>query len=702
MRKLVGGDSIELGVCYYPEHWPKENWEPDLKRMLSSGLRTVRIAEFAWSIVEPAEGVFCYSFFDEFLDLAEEIGMQVIFCTPTATPPAWLTHKYPETLNCDMDGNPIYHGGRRHYNYNSLIYREKSRIITEKFAGHYAGHPAIVGWQLDNEFNCENDNFYSGSDTLAFRAFLKKKYSSIQELNQAWGTVFWNQTYTKWEEVFVPRRTNADSVNPHLMLDYYRFISDSVCSFAKEQADIIRKYKKKNDFITTNGIFGKIDYQRMKEESLDVMMYDSYPNFAYCLDSYDAGDFLKDRHWSRNLAEVRAISENFGIMEQQSGANGWNTRMEAPSPKPGQMTLWTMQSIAHGADYVSFFRWRTATFGTEMYWHGILDYSGRDNRRLREVCDLAKKVEKLQELSGSRYAAKVGIIKDYDNIWDSWIDRWHGRVCECSENALVNELHRAQIPFDYVYMEKATAEKMAGYEVLFCPHASILTKERIKLLTSYVENGGILIFGCRTGYKEEHGKCVTDYLPGLAAELCQTDILEYSFVSLEDGQVMADWNGTKMEVAVFQELLTPLEKVADEKSAQGTPKGEILARYLSGPYQGEAALILSTYGQGKVFYFGGAFSSQTVGVFLDKLQLRTPWQHIVKAPKTCEIAVRRKVVDGKEKSYLFVLNFEGTDAKIQLEKPCRDLLSGKELSKEIVLGKYETLILDISEVKAEE
>ena len=376
--------------------------------------------------------------------------------------------------------------------------------------------------------------------------------------------------------------------------------------------------------------------------------------------------------------------------------------MEAPSPKPGQMTLWTMQSIAHGADYVSFFRWRTATFGTEMYWHGILDYSGRENRRLREVCDLAKKVEKLQELSGSRYAANVGIIKDYDNIWDSWIDRWHGRVCECSENALVNELHRAQIPFDYVYMEKATAEKMAGYEVLFCPHASILTKERIKLLTLYVENGGILIFGCRTGYKEEHGKCVTDYLPGLAAELCQTDILEYSFVSLEDGQVMADWNGTKMEVAVFQELLTPLEKVADEKSAQGTPKGEILARYLSGPYQGEAALILSTYGQGKVFYFGGAFSSQTVGVFLDKLQLRTPWQHIVKAPKTCEIAVRRKVVDGKEKSYLFVLNFEGTDAKIQLEKPCRDLLSGKELSKEIVLGKYETLILDISEVKADE
>lgn len=699
MRKLVGGDSIELGVCYYPEHWPKENWETDLQRMLSCGLKTIRIAEFAWSFVEPKEGIFDYSFFDEFLDLAERMGMQVIFCTPTATPPAWLTHKYPETLNCDIDGNPIYHGGRRHYNYNSPVYREKSRIITEKIAEHYAGYPAIVGWQLDNEFNCENDNFYSHSDTLAFRTFLEKKYKTIDELNLAWGTVFWNQTYTKWEEVFVPRRTNADSVNPHLMLDYYRFISDSVCTFAKEQADIIRKYKKADDFITTNGMFGKIDYQRMKEESLDLMMYDSYPNFAYCLDTYEKDDYLKDRHWSRNLAEIRAISDNFGIMEQQSGANGWNTRMEAPSPKPGQMTLWTMQSIAHGADFVSFFRWRTATFGTEMYWHGILDYSGRENRRLREVVKLEEQVKKIQKLSGSCYVAKVGIVKDYDNIWDSWIDRWHGRVCECSEEALLNELHRAFVPFDYIYLEKATVEKLGGYEVLFCPHASILTREQMDLLTGYVKNGGTLIFGCRTGYKEEHGKCVTSYLPGLAAELCQTDILEYSFVSPEDGQVMADWDGTRIEVAVFQELLTPLSGTASGTFAQNTPKGEILARYLSGPYQGEAALILSTYGQGKVYYFGGAFSNQTVKVFLDKLHLKAPWQHIVKAPETCEIAVRRKVEDGREKNYLFVLNFMGTEAKIQVERPCVDLLSGKELSGEYALEKYGTVILDIGERK---
>lgn len=165
----------------------------------------------------------------------------------------------------------------------------------------------------------------------------------------------------------------------------------------------------------------------MTAESLDFITYDSYPNFAYCLDDYDEKDVLKDRAWSRNLSEARSASPVFGIMEQQSGANGWNTRMEACTPRPGQLTLWTMQSIAHGADYVSYFRWRTCTVGTEIYWHGILDYSGRENRRLREVRSVSEKLTHLQEVSGAKYTAKTALLKDYDNIWDAAVDRWHGR-----------------------------------------------------------------------------------------------------------------------------------------------------------------------------------------------------------------------------------------------------------------------------------
>lgn len=214
----------------------------------------------------------------------------------------------------------------------------------------------------------------------------------------------------------MPRKTLSNSTNPHQVLDYSRFVSDSACRFAGLQADILRKYVKEDDFITTNGIFGNLDYQRLQAESLDFITYDSYPNFSYCLNDYRKEDLLKDRKWSRNLTETRAITPVFGIMEQQSGANGWNTNMEAPTPRPGQMTLWTMQSIAHGADFVSYFRWRTCTVGTEIYWHGILDYSGRENRRLREVREISGKLAKMQKLAGSRYCAKIAVVKDYDNI----------------------------------------------------------------------------------------------------------------------------------------------------------------------------------------------------------------------------------------------------------------------------------------------
>ena len=467
MRKLINGKSLDLGVCYYPEQWDKSLWAEDLDRMLAAGLHTVRIAEFAWSLIEPREGEYTYDFFDEFLNLSQEKGMQVIFCTPTATPPAWLTEKYPEALNADMEGNLIRHGSRRHYNYNSSVYQKLCCNIVEKSAAHYAKHPAIVGWQLDNEFNCERDTFYSESDTAAFRSFLQERYGTLDALNQAWGTVFWNQTYTAWEEVYVPRKTNTNSNNPHQMLDYYRFISDSVCRFAKMQADIIRKYAKEGDFITHNGMFANIDYQRLGRESLDVLMYDSYPDFGYELDTYSSEDIMKDRKWSRNLSEVRAVSSNFGIMEQQSGASGWNTRMEAPTPRPGQITLWTMQSIAHGADFVSYFRWRTAVFGTEMYWHGILDYSGRENRRLREVTEISKKLAAMQEIAGSKYAARVGIVKDYDNIWDSQLDRWHERVERTSQKNLFTAMELLHVPFDFVYLENhTTLDSLRQYEAL--------------------------------------------------------------------------------------------------------------------------------------------------------------------------------------------------------------------------------------------
>lgn len=679
MRQIVNGKEMVLGTCYYPEHWPESLWEEDLERMLECGIQVIRIAEFAWSKVEPYEGVFTYEFFDRFLDLAREKGMKVIFCTPTATPPAWLTEKYPEVLNGTIDGVLFRHGGRRHYNYNSTVYQEKTRIITEAFASHYGPHPAVIGWQIDNELNCERDEFYSESDTAAFRVFLQKKYGSLDKLNEAWGTTFWNQTYTDWKEVHIPRTTPSNNTNPHEVLDYTRFISDSACRYAKLQSDIIRKYVKPGDFITTNGLFSNLDNQRMAGESLDFIMYDSYPNFAFTKENYEKfSATLQDRMWSRNLTEVRAVSPNFGIMEQQSGANGWNNRMAAPTPKPGQMTLWTMQSAAHGADYVSYFRWRTCTMGTEIYWHGILDYSGRENRRLREVREIHRKFQAISEAAGSRYEARTAVLKDYDNIWDAQLDIWHGDVDRLSQQSLFLAAQKSHTPMDYVYLrEDTTAENLKKYQVIFYPHPVIVNPQRAAILEEYVEAGGCLVLGCRSGYKDMTGKCVMDRLPGLLAKMSGTDIPEYTRVNPDDEPVYIDWDGIRLEAAVFNDQLEPL-----------TADAQVLGRYENCYYAGTPGLICNVLGAGKVYYFGAAFMEETARVFLEKLGAASPYADVLELPWECELAVREK--DGRK--YYFVLNYKKTPVKIQVKEALVDLYTGETVSGQVELEAFGTKV----------
>jgi beta-galactosidase len=676
MERILKGDKILLGTCYYPEHWDERLWKDDLIRMKKNGIVAVRIAEFAWNKFEPSEGNYTFDFFDSFLETAGETDMSVIFCTPSATPPAWLTHKYPEVLNMDINGTLIHHGERRHYNYNSHVYRHFTAVITEKIAEHYGKHPNIIGWQIDNEVNCDMNEFYSDSDTAAFRQFLKDKYGTLDVLNNAWGTVFWNQTYTAWDEIFVPRKTANNAHNPHLALDYYRFISESARSFVKHQSDILRKHIKSEDFITTNGIFSNLDNHRMTTESLDFITYDSYPAFAYCLnaDPVGSGD-LNDRKWSRNLSEVRSISKVFGIMEQQSGSPGWNTRMEAPQPRPGQMTLWTMQSIAHGADYVSYFRWRTCTMGTEIYWHGILDYSNRDNRRLAELAAIRQKTQSMSELAGSVYEAAFGVLKDYDNVWDARLDAWHRRLDEISEAGIFQAAQLTHTPFDYVYIDDGTDLKvLSKYPVLFYPHAVIMTEKRTKLLEEYVRAGGTLILGCRAGYKDSSGKCPMAKLPGILRDLSGVDVTEYTFTAADEGMITVDWDGTALEAPVFNDILEPLGAA------------HVIGRYTKSYYASSPALIVNEYGKGKVYYFGSTFSQQGARVFLKKLGIAQPYRDFFELPECCELAIRKK---GGER-FFFILNYARTVAHIALKTEVTDLHSQKSLSGRIEIPAYGT------------
>ena len=672
---------MTAGVCYYPEHWPKEMWRDDLRRIRESGISVIRIAEFAWTIFEPVEGTFSFDFFDEFLAVAEEEGIKVIFGTPSATPPAWLTERYPEVLNARKDGVLLRHGGRRHYNYNSPVYRKLTARIVEQLARHYGQHPCLVGWQIDNELNCETSEFYSEADHAAFRSFLKEKYGTLNALNAAWGTVFWSETYTDWEQLHCPRPVINNGDNPHLMLDYRRFVSASCLSFAGMQAEIIRKYKKPGDFITTNGLFGDMDNHKLQQDSLDIYTYDSYPNFAFEIDRDPKhSKDLNDRKWTRNLTETRSVCPHFGIMEQQSGGGGWTSRMEMPAPRPGQLTLWAMQSVAQGADFISFFRWRTCAFGTEMYWHGILDYDGRDNRKLAEVKDFISKMKTLDPVCGAENAAGFALLKDYDNIFDSETDIWHRRIASASEKEIFAASELNHTPYNIVYMKEETElAELAAYKVLVYPHPFIMSEKRAEVLKQYVANGGTLIVGCRSGLKDMNGKCVMLPQPGLLQELTGTDVRDFTYTSPNEDDIYAVWDGGKIMTPVFNDVLTPL------------PGTEVLAAYGNGYYRGEAALTRHAYGKGQVLHLGSTFTREGFKELLAYAGALEPFREIVTAPEDVEVVLREK--DGQR--FLFVLNFMAEERTITLLRSGTLLYTGGTVQGEVTLPAFGTAVYQV-------
>lgn len=674
-------NEMTMGTCYYPEHWEESLWESDLVRMKEAGISVIRIAEFAWNKIEPKEGEFDFSFFDRFLELCLRMDMKVIFCTPTATPPAWLTEKHPEVLNARVDGVLYRHGGRKHYNYNSPVYQEYCRKIVTQSAMHYGPHPAVIGWQIDNELNCELNEFYSEADSVAFRCFLQEKYGDLGSLNKAWGTAFWNQTYTDWEEIHVLRLTPSQGINPHMHLDYLRFVAESTLRFCRMQSDIVKKYCKRGDFITTNGMFGHINNHRMEKECLDFYTYDSYPNFSYGLGTKPKENALNDRWNSKSQNEVRSICPHYGIMEQQSGAGGWTTRMEGPAPRPGQLTLWAMQSVAHGADFISFFRWRTCTFGTEIYWHGILDYDNRENRKLREVKDFYRKLKTLNPVCGAEYVASFGLLKDYDNVWDREVDAWHKRISTYSEDEIFAGAELSNLPYDVVYLQKdSELSDLTKYPVLIYPHPVIMNAERQALLKAYVEQGGTLVVGCRSGLKNVNGICEMLPQPGLLQELTGTDVRDFTYTSPAEDDTFALWNGNRLETPIFNDVLTPLEET------------KVLAAYANSYYAGEAALTEHKVGAGRVLHLGSSFSGNSVPQILEYAGAASPFAELIEADgQDVELNLRRK--DGR--SFLFVLNFNAREVEFVLKKPMRALYENQEVSGTIALPAFGTAVYEV-------
>ncbi|QGQ97746.1 beta-galactosidase [Paenibacillus psychroresistens] len=684
VAKKLTLDTFELGACYYPEQWPEELWADDFRRMKELNFSVIRVAEFAWTIFEPTEGSFQFDLFDRAIDLAHHFGLKVILGTPTATPPVWLTHRYPEVLNVSNEGVTYHHGMRRHYNYSSPIYRSLCARITREMAMHYHNHPAVIGWQIDNELNCEINVFYAEVDHIAFRRWLIEIYKDLTKLNLAWGAVFWNQSYTSWDQVHLTRPSVSDSPNPHQALDEKRFISDNTISFAKLQADILREVAPLQ-WVTTNGIFGHLDSHKMTNDLLDFISYDSYPLFATTETSSDLNP-LQDRKWGLNLSMVRAISAQFCVMEQQSGPGGWVNRIELPSPRPGQMRLWTYQSIAHGADMLLYFRWRTATMGTEIYWHGINDYHNLPNRRVEEVARVGRELASVGKLIvRTSFKADIAIVKDYDNEWDGELDTWHGPMEKKSLVAWYKSLQYRHIPVDILtYRIETTLEDLLQYKTLVYPHPTIMTDECARLFEDYVSQGGTVIFGCRTGYKNIHGHCNMAAFPGPVAELCGITVEDFTLIKGIYKAPPIKWRDQDNIKATHADMFNDIIRVQ-------SPTVEIVAEYAAEYYAGKPALTKNSFGQGFAWYYGAAFNESVVGEIIKSLKLKPPIEAICDVPWQVEVAIR----ESKESSFIFLLNYSDQAETLFFKQKVYDILNERWLTGEVEIIAFDVIIIKL-------
>lgn len=658
------GNTFLYGVAYYPEHWHESEWERDATLMSEAGVNTVRMGEFAWYLMEPEEGRFDFSLFDRAIATLARHGIKTILGTPTAAPPKWLTSKYPEVLAAYANGHPVDDQSRRHYCYNSPLYRKLSRRIVEAMAGHFRDNPNVIGWQTDNEFNCHINECWSEACRRAFREWLKARYETLENLNRRWGTAFWSQSYTSWDQIDLPFPAPAYH-NPALMLDYRRFTSDSVISYQREQVDIIRKYRP-DDFITHNGTFRYIDYYKFSRD-LDVYAHDNYPCF------FDRPRFAV----GANLTFARGFRDGrFMIMEQQTGPGGQAYLLH--TPRPGEMSLWAFQAIAHGADGLLHFRWRTARKGAEEYWAGVLDHDNVPRARYDEFKREGAQLKAIgKELLGSRVISDFAVLKDFDAEWayDYQFFTREVRVNQAFEH-LFQAASEQKRNIDFIGPDA----DFGRYKVIFAPYVLMMDSDLAAKIRSFVENGGTFILSAHSAAKDRDNGMTAEVKPILLSQLFGVEVEDFMCYQppSKDTNSVAFSGGASVPVHVFADVL---------KTA---PDARVIATWARDYMQGRPACTERKAGKGKAVYYGSYFNLESAR----ELMRRYAAGHGLKplldgVPGTVEATRRTK---GKA-HYYFLLNHGAAPVTVKPGAGYFDLLEGKAAPPEFTLKPYEYRVL---------
>lgn len=548
---------MRLGCCYYPEHWPEALWAEDARRMVEMGLARVRIGEFAWSRIEPQPGRYDWGWLDRAIETLHGAGLGIILGTPTATPPKWLVDKMPDMLAVDTQGRERRFGSRRHYCFSHPGYRAECARITAALAERYGAHPGIIAWQTDNEYGCHDTIVsYSKSATQGFRSWLARKYSDITALNTAWGNVFWSMEYRGFDEIDPPHLTVTEP-NPAHVLDYRRFASDEVLAFNRLQVDILRVGSPGRDIVHNYmGFFTEFDHHAVSRD-LDVATWDSYP--IGFLEQFWFGHDDKLRYARQGHPDIAAFHHDlyrgcakgrWWVMEQQPGPVNWAAHN--PAPLAGMVRLWTLEAAAHGAELVSYFRWRQAPFAQEMHHAGLLRPDSIDDVGAHEARAAADDLAILGDLG--KPPKSVALLFSYEAAW-LFETQPQGRGFRYIELvfAFYSALRRLGVDVDILPQDAP----LDGYKMVVVPSLPILDSDLVERLAGL---GVPVMFGPRSGSRTRDFQIPAGLPPGplraaIPITIPRVESLRDGLVERGDGFAIARWfehveTGLEPEIAL--------------------------------------------------------------------------------------------------------------------------------------------------------
>ena len=650
---------LYIGAAYYPEHWPETRWREDLRMMQDAGLNVVRMGEFAWSTMEPAPGRFDFDWLERAVDMFQKAGLQVVLGTPTAAPPAWLVQESPGLLAMEDTGRRAQFGNRCHYCVTSTEMYDATRRLVEAMAKRFGQHPNVIGWQIDNEFYrvC-----YCQRCQRHFQEFLRDRFKTLDNLNTCWSTAYWSQTYSSWEQIPIPIGPH----NPGLQLEFKHFVTHAYRSFLRFQIELLRPHIHEQAWITHNYMswFDGFDHYQLSAD-LDKVSWDWYVGWGH-------NDPLKT-NTLHNL--TRGFKrQGFWLMETQPGNVNWNDKNNMLNRGEGRTMAW--QAVAHGAEAVLYWQWRSAPGGQEQYHGTLIDASGQPRPFFHEVKQIAGEFAGVAGLlGGATVPARIALLNDYDSRWS--IDRQrHNRdfdyVAHLEQYAAA--LSRRNLAFDVISPD----ESLEGYKLVIAPVLIILDEARVRRLEQFVKDGGQLVLTIRCGMKDRNNALLPSRQPGPLAALAGVEVEEY--YSLE-APVPLHGEGWEGRAHIWAERLKPLD-------------GEtvsVLARYGSanGWLDDGPAVTRHAYGKGLVYYVG-AYLEETGQQYLTRLIVEAAGEKGIETPEgvqlhTCLAATGQVVT--------IAINHTPIPQVIELPRAALEQLSGERLGRQLSLPGYGVAVL---------